>query len=76
MVKFLNDKNSLCVRRRLKSESGIILVEVSSDVCTEDSCKAKTRTGADIWQDADHLSINGSIEIADVIAREVSLLVK
>ena len=76
MVKFLNDKNPLCVRKRLKSESWIILVEVSSDVCTEDSCKAKTRTGADIWQDADHLSINGSLEIADVIAREVSLLVK
>ena len=61
----------------LTSSSGELFeVQFLDSVCIEDSCKAKTRTGADIWQDADHLSINGSIEIADVIAREVSLLVK
>ena len=61
----------------LTSSNGKLFeVQFLDSVCTEDSCKAKTRTGADIWQDADHLSINGSIEIADVIAREVSLLIK
>ncbi len=58
------------------SNGALFEVKFLDSICSEDSCKSKTRAGLDIWQDADHLSISGSIEIADVVAREISLIIK
>ena len=58
------------------SNGALFEVQFLDSICSEDSCKSKTRAGLDIWQDADHLSISGSIEIADVVAREISLIIK
>jgi peptidoglycan/LPS O-acetylase OafA/YrhL len=51
-------------------------VQFLRSICLENSCKSKTQAGLDIWQDSDHLSISGSIEIAEVIAREISAIIK
>jgi len=58
------------------SSGSLFEVQFLDSICSEDSCKSKTRAGIDIWQDEDHLSISGSIEIADVVAREISLMIK
>ena len=50
--------------------------ELLDSVCSDNFCEAKTRKGVSMWQDADHLSISGSIEIEEVIAREVSLITR
>jgi len=53
------------------SKSELFEVDFLGSICSEDLCNAKTRAGLDVWRDADHLSVEGSIEIANDIAREV-----
>jgi peptidoglycan/LPS O-acetylase OafA/YrhL len=58
------------------SNGKLFEVQFLSSICSAVSCNAKTRAGLDIWRDEDHLSINGSIEIVDVVAREISRIIK
>ena len=58
------------------SKGGIYQVELLGLLCDENFCDGRTKKGSEIWSDEDHLSIDGSIEIADVVAREISLIIK
>ena len=58
------------------SNGELFEVQFLSSICSAVSCKAKTWAGIDIWRDEDHLSISGSMEVADVVAREISLIIK
>jgi hypothetical protein len=58
------------------SKGKIYEVSVLDSVCDEKYCEGRTSKGSEMWSDEDHLSIDGSLEIADVIARELSLIIK
>ena len=51
-------------------------IQFLDSICTENSCHAKNQAGADLWRDEDHLTINGSLEIADDIASKISQILK
>jgi len=57
------------------SKGELFEVNFLGSICSENFCDAKTRAGLNIWRDTDHLSVEGSIEIADAIVREVTKII-
>ena len=61
----------------LSATSGkLFKVQFLDSICTENFCAAKTQNDVGLWRDQDHLSIAGSLELADVIALKVSQILK
>ncbi len=51
-------------------------VQFLDSICSESSCSAQNQDGVDLFNDQDHLSINGSVKIADDIASKISEIIK
>lgn len=61
----------------LSATSGkVFKVQFLDPICTEFFCAAKTQNDVGLWRDQDHLSIAGSLELADVIAEKISEILR
>ena len=61
----------------LSATSGkLFKVQFLDSICTENFCAARTQNDVGLWRDQDHLSIAGSLELADVIAEKISEIFK
>ena len=61
----------------LKNVGGEVTeVNFLNGICNESACRALSKDGASLWYDSDHLSVDGSLEISNAIALELSRIMK
>ena len=61
----------------LKNVGGEVTeVNFLNGICNESACRALSKDGVPLWYDSDHLSVDGSLEISNAIAVELSRIMK
>jgi len=66
----------LLFKRLNNSSADVHEVNFLQTICQSEYCVARSNDGQNLWMDADHLSVAGSLEVADSIGIELSRIIK